>query len=310
VVEGQTRRHVSSLLDGHDRRRQAQPLRPMLLLQADVTINTVFPNTYQKPNIFVDEIMALLTPTTNMVLDAACRRIMGWEQHRATRRDRISLTQFRQMTGLSRPAILRALTHLRAANILTAVGDNVGGQVAREYELNLGQRGGYNWDFLREHAPRKFRPDAALAAKTTPPVAGASGKRDLPLAETQRYTEGGFSGNPGLPLAVNGVYTQNKETKKDNPIYLLWSQQALPLLRNCLPSATFGIWLADSRLEEEAPGYYLIVLPAYLGTNPNVGEWVKSHLGLVCLNTLAQFTSPVHGVTFAFQESAHEQATA
>jgi len=272
--------------------------------------NTVVPNTYQKPNIFVDEIMRLLTPTTNMVLDAACRRIMGWEQHRVTRRDRISLSQFHEMTGLNRTAIMRAIAHLRAANILTAVGDDVGGQVAREYELNLGQRGDYHWDFLREHTPPKRNPDAARTAKRTPPVAVLTGLSDRPLAETQRSMDGGFTGLSDRPLAVYPIDTQNKETKKENPIYLLWSQQALPLLRKCLPSGTFLTWLADSRLEEEAPGFYLIVLPAYLGNNPNVGEWVKSHLALVCLNTLAQFTSPVHGVTFAFKESNHEQAAA
>jgi len=183
--------------------------------------------------------------------------------------------------------------------------------------LNLGQHGAYNWHWLRGHAPDRRDPGVARTAKQnkpadgdSPPVAGEGGLSDRPpdgAGWPNLSVAGGLSHRPQVVYEID---TQNKETKKDNPIYLLWSQQALPLLRNRMPASTFLTWMADAQLEEDqaAPGFYTIRLPAYLRHNPNVGEWVKSHLGAVCVDVLRHFAPPVYQVAFDFQESTHEQA--
>lgn len=112
------------------------------------TGHTYIPNSYQKPNAFVDELMPLLSTPENVTLDAACRRILGWEEHRATRRDRIALSQFMDMTGLSRNTVRACLVELGRANILSPVGPVSGD--GQEYELNLGQRGLYDTLYLAQ----------------------------------------------------------------------------------------------------------------------------------------------------------------
>lgn len=56
--------------------------------------NRILPNTFQHPNIFVDRLMAYLTPEENTVLTFSVRRILGFQDNISSRRDKISLTQF------------------------------------------------------------------------------------------------------------------------------------------------------------------------------------------------------------------------
>lgn len=108
--------------------------------------NTFIPNSFQKPNAFVDELMRLLPPACNVLLDVACRKILGWEEKRIARRDRISLSQFEELTGFSRNTVRQHLDILHAANILVPDGSPTAH--GQEYELNLGQLGDYGTDYL------------------------------------------------------------------------------------------------------------------------------------------------------------------
>jgi hypothetical protein len=78
------------------------------------------PNSFQTPNTYVDRFMAFLTPEEFKVLVYMVRRILGFHKHQ----DQISLNQFSTGiedqrgqrldwgTGLSKPAIMRALDSL------------------------------------------------------------------------------------------------------------------------------------------------------------------------------------------------------
>ena len=121
------------------------------------------PNTFQHPNAFVDVLMPLLNDTENTCVTLACRKILGWQEHRMSLRDRISLTQFGQ-TGKSRQAIIKALAILGKANILLAIGGEQS-RKGHEYELNLGQLGEYNLEFLSSRRQTKVEQDLKRTAK-------------------------------------------------------------------------------------------------------------------------------------------------
>ncbi len=252
------------------------------------------PNSYQKPNVFVDEIMRLLSPTQNMVLDAACRQIMGWEQHRATRRDRISLSQFQELTGLSRTTVIAALAHLATGNLLTPVGQANGR--TQEYELNLGQRGDYRWDFLRDHAPYRHNPNPYLAVR--------GGTATGPPAEDNPSLNPPFSGTATGPLLVQPLDTPNSlNSKGDRDIDSLW-KQAQALARNLMPRATFDAHLAGARLEAgEAPGAFRLHLPYPEG--PHSRAWLATHLEPTLLYALSQFTDLVVALDYDFPGDPH-----
>lgn len=56
--------------------------------------NTIIPNSYQKPNFFVDHLLYFLTSDEAKVLDLAIREIYGWRDSIAARRANIALSVF------------------------------------------------------------------------------------------------------------------------------------------------------------------------------------------------------------------------
>ena len=63
------------------------------------------PNFTQTPNILFDEIMRDMNESELKVFLAIVRKTFGWKKER----DRISLTQIMEMTGLSRPSVLSGI---------------------------------------------------------------------------------------------------------------------------------------------------------------------------------------------------------
>jgi len=263
-----------------------------------MTAYTHVPNSYQKPNVFVDEIMRLLSPTQNMVLDAACRQIMGWEQKRAARRDRISLSQFQELTGLSIMTIRSALAHLATGNLLTPIGERAG-RTGQEYELNLGQRGDYRWEFLRDHAPARWNPEQARATQQNPDVAVPSVLTDSTLAEDYPANQPPPSMLIDSALACYPLATPNSlNSKREIDIDSLW-KQAQALARNLMARATFDAHLAGARLEAgEAPGAFRLCLPYAEG--PHARAWLSTHLEPTLLYALSQFGLAVLTLDYGF----------
>jgi hypothetical protein len=92
------------------------------------------PNSFQTPNDYVDQFMHLLSGEEFKVLTYTARRIFGFQK----RQDQISLTQYQtglgitdergalldHGTGLSRPAVIKALTALVLYRLVARVGLN------------------------------------------------------------------------------------------------------------------------------------------------------------------------------------------
>lgn len=72
------------------------------------------PNYTQTPNILFDEIMRDLNGAELKVILAVIRKTFGWHKER----DRISLTQLEEMTGLSRQGILNAIHGKKKKKVL------------------------------------------------------------------------------------------------------------------------------------------------------------------------------------------------
>jgi hypothetical protein len=80
----------------------------------------IIPNTFQTPNLHVDQLLPLLTEAETKILFYADRKIFGWQKDQ----DRISVSQFCQGTGLSIASVRKALRSLCDYRVLIKVADN------------------------------------------------------------------------------------------------------------------------------------------------------------------------------------------
>jgi hypothetical protein len=71
-------------------------------------VSNFIPNSFQLPNAFVDEAMKKLSPTANILYIVIVRKTRGWQKNK----DAISLTQFEDVTGLSRKTVIKAINEL------------------------------------------------------------------------------------------------------------------------------------------------------------------------------------------------------
>jgi len=127
-------------------------------------MSNVYPNTFQHPNIFIDQIAYLLTAQEQSVLTRAIREILGWHDKAEDRQARIALsvfvngvqkkdgTRLSYGCGLGMSAVRKALAGLNTFNILIKVGDATNdGQM---YKLNFDDAT-INWDALHTRATDK-----------------------------------------------------------------------------------------------------------------------------------------------------------
>lgn len=233
--------------------------------------NTIIPNSYQTPNYFVDVLMPLLPPSANIVLQATCRKILGWEKSRLTHSDRISLSQFMLLTGFSRSTVTKALGILESAHILIPIGDpNSQGQ---EYLLNLGDRGPYDLDYLNQLDYRPGNPDPieATAAATAKRQSGSplnglvhSLDQSIGLQKTSPLNE---------PLPVHSMDTQKKENQKgefSNPI----------LLKALEDLARETNRFAMDYLREHIIGFEILGNDCFIViSNEQSKQWIENRLG-------------------------------
>jgi len=93
----------------------------------------LIPNSFQTPNLIVDDLLPYLKGTELKVLLFLMRKTFGWQK----KSDRISLSQFEKGTGVGRANIVEALKQLRNCNLILRK-ESTKGDV---YWLNL------EWDF-------------------------------------------------------------------------------------------------------------------------------------------------------------------
>ncbi|MBR8595435.1 replication protein, partial [Acinetobacter baumannii] len=66
------------------------------------------PNSFQVPNAFVDEVLNKISDAACKIYLVICRKTRGWNKEM----DSISLTQFEEITGKSRPTVVKCLNEL------------------------------------------------------------------------------------------------------------------------------------------------------------------------------------------------------
>lgn len=119
--------------------------------------NKFIPNTFQTPNVIVDEMMYMLTPSEFQVLLFAIRHIIGWQDSISERKSQISLSMFTdgfvtrtgdvyRGCGLQIGAVRKALRSLESFNIIVRCKDDNGNY---DYDNN-GQW--YQLPFLLGHS--------------------------------------------------------------------------------------------------------------------------------------------------------------
>lgn len=124
--------------------------------------NSILPNTFQHPNIFVDRLMFYLTPEENAVLTFAVRRILGFQENISSRKDNISLSQFTSEIrstkdgsvlsrgcGLGISAVREALDILLHCNILLPTTTKPDPRKGQEYWLQDDENN-IDWDWLEK----------------------------------------------------------------------------------------------------------------------------------------------------------------
>ena len=97
-------------------------------------MSKLIPNSFQYPNILVDQLAHLLTPEENVVLNKAVREILGWHNRIEERKAPISLsvfvngkvkkdgTRLCHGCGLGLGVVRKALAKLNEYNILIKIG--------------------------------------------------------------------------------------------------------------------------------------------------------------------------------------------
>lgn len=89
------------------------------------------PNYTQTPNAFFDEIMRDLNESELKVFLAITRKTFGWKKSR----DRISLSQIVEMTGLSKPSVLSGIKGLVNKDLILFFQSQSG----NEFEVKVGE---------------------------------------------------------------------------------------------------------------------------------------------------------------------------
>ena len=194
------------------------------------------PNSFQKPNLYTDKLMHLLTGDEWKTLDYALRRTFGFNKEA----DRISVSQFMSGngrldefgqpveygTGLSRPAQIQALNELMRFGILIEVAPNNTANHGRMWLLQLDERQ-VQFDLMRDRAAAKQergRTRTAAARQSRVPEGlqadADAGMSDIPGLVSPTYqprlvghTSAGQSDIPALVSPTNPQKPSKKPSR-------------------------------------------------------------------------------------------------
>ncbi len=91
------------------------------------------PNYTQFPNIILDEYMEVMSGAEFKIISFIIRKTLGWHKER----DRISSSQIREKTGLSKNAVIEAIKMLKERKIITVKRTGKGKAIKTYYELDI-----------------------------------------------------------------------------------------------------------------------------------------------------------------------------
>ncbi|AXY60213.1 replication protein [Acinetobacter sp. WCHAc010052] len=150
------------------------------------------PNSFQVPNAFVDEVLGKISDAACKLYLVICRKTRGWNKEM----DSISLTQFEEITGKSRPTVIKCLRELVKVGLVVELQSTFHGntyKLGEETSIGL---------------VLKFPGKEFLLAKKQ----ANDSKKSLPLlVKNFNYTS-----KKSLPLLVKNFYTQSITIKNNS----------------------------------------------------------------------------------------------
>ncbi|MBF7683007.1 replication protein [Acinetobacter sp. B5B] len=94
------------------------------------------PNSFQVPNAFVDEVLDKISDAACKMYLVVCRKTRGWQKEM----DSISVTQFMEITGKSKPTVIRCMNELVKVGLVIETGCSIHGKTYKlGEETSVGQ---------------------------------------------------------------------------------------------------------------------------------------------------------------------------
>ncbi|RLL17985.1 replication protein [Acinetobacter chengduensis] len=150
------------------------------------------PNSFQVPNAFVDEVLSKISDASCKLYLVICRKTRGWNKEM----DSISLTQFEDITGKTRPTVIKCLRELIKVGLVVELKSTFHGNT---YKLGEETSIGMLVNF----------PSKNILLDEKQPNAS---KNSLPLlVKNFNYTSKNI-----LPLLVKNFYTQSITIKNNS----------------------------------------------------------------------------------------------
>ncbi|MBV6616283.1 replication protein [Acinetobacter baumannii] len=150
------------------------------------------PNSFQVPNAFVDEVLNKISDAACKIYLVICRKTRGWNKEM----DSISLTQFEEITGKSRPTVVKCLNELIKVGLVVEQPSTIHGNT-----FKLGNDTSVG--LVLKFPSKNF---------LLPEIYGQTSKNSLPLlVKNFNYTSKNF-----LPLLVKIFNTQSITIKNNS----------------------------------------------------------------------------------------------
>lgn len=128
------------------------------------------PNFTQIPNELFDDYITKLTPTAFVILLVIFRKTIGWHKLE----DDISVTQFQEVTGYSRPTVIKCLKELIEKEYITC--EKAHGNIPAKYRISM---------LVGEPCCKESLHRGPESGKNSLPQKAVCGKNSLPTKERE-----------------------------------------------------------------------------------------------------------------------------
>ena len=152
-------------------------------------MSSFIPNSFQVPNAFVDDVLCKISDAACKIYLVVCRKTRGWNKEM----DSISLTQLEEITGKSRPTVIKAKNELINVGLLVEMPSTAYGNT-----FKLGDETSLGWTV-------KFPSKNILLDENT----NSDSKNSLPLL-VKNFN---YASKKSLLLLVKNFYTQKTLSK-------------------------------------------------------------------------------------------------
>jgi phage replication O-like protein O len=154
-------------------------------------------NFTQVHNEFIDEYMQKISPRATVLFLAISRKTIGWHKES----DAISLSQLKEMTGMSKPTVLKGIEELIQAGLINQLKGSQGRNNTSVYDINF-EKG------------KNSLPDEEIKGKDSLPIEEEKGKNSLPIND--------IKGKDSLPTKESNIKKEDK--------YMTHAQEAIRYL--------------------------------------------------------------------------------